>query len=126
MNDVEFIHSFLTPEFAGNNQLFTFRRKDDKGAYEIESRDFEKIKKSLLDHLSNGGEPIIKILDANYGNRSELFLEHLHSGVDLKLHEARQTLHALYRIWRRTVNLKTSIQGNEKILTYNGSTDSER
>jgi len=126
MNDVEFIDAFLTPEFAVENGFFTFRKRMDEGVYAIESREFNKIKKSLLSHLANGGEPILKISDANYGNRSELFLEHLHGGVDLKIPEARATLHALHSIWRRPVHIKTVNRERETIYSYDGVNDGER
>lgn len=125
MNDVEFIDSFFTPEFASENLFFTYRKRADEEVYVFETREFEKIKKSLLYHLANGGEPILRISDANYGNRSELLLEHVHGGIDLKIAEARRTLHALQHIWRRPVYLKTKTGGREILYSYDGVNDGE-
>lgn len=124
-NDAQFVDNFLTPEFALKSRLFTFKLRPRENAYVLESREFEKVRQALLAHLTNGGEPILQIEDANHKNRAELFLRHVHPGVDLKVQEARQTLHALYGVWRRPVNLETLFQGQRKVYTYDGQRDGE-
>ena len=124
-NDAQFVDNFLTPEFAAKNKLFTYRLKARENAYLLESREFEKVKQAILAHLTNGGEPILLVEDANYRNRAELFLRHLHAGVDLKIAEARQTLRALYAVWRRPVTIETSFQGQKRTFTYDGQRDGE-
>ena len=44
-----------------------------------------EVKQQLLLSLTNAGNPIISVVDANHGNRSELLLEHTHQGADLRL-----------------------------------------
>lgn len=124
-NDAQFIDNFLTPEFAMRSRLFTYRLRAREGAYVLESREFEKVKQALLAHITNGGEPILEVVDANHRNRGELMLHHRHAGVDLKIPEARQTLRALYSIWRRPVNLETSFQGHAKTFSYDGQREGE-
>lgn len=124
-DDAQFLDAFLTPEFVERNELFTFRHKPREGAFVIESRAFEKVKQALLARVSHGGEPILEATDANYANRSELYLRHVHGGVDLKIAEARQTLHALFGIWRRPVSLETLSQGQKKVFRYDGRLDGE-
>ncbi|MEJ2422692.1 MAG: SpoVR family protein [Acidobacteriota bacterium] len=124
-NDAQFVDAFLTPDFAVKNRMYMFRFHAKENAFIIESREFERVKQALLAHLTNGGEPIIELADANYKNRSELFLKHRHAGVDLKLDEAQRTLHALYGLWRRPVNLETQVGGQLKRLGFNGTEDFE-
>jgi stage V sporulation protein R len=124
-NDAQFVDNFLTPEFAVKSRFYTFRHRPRENAYVLESREFGKVKETLLAHLTNGGEPILEIADANYQNRSELFVKHVHAGIDLKIAEARQTLHALQAIWRRPVNLETLFQGQTKTYTFDGQHDTE-
>jgi stage V sporulation protein R len=125
-DDAQLLDAFLTPEFVIKSRLFTFRLNPRQGAYVLESREFQKVKSTLLAHLTNGGEPVLEVVDANYANRSELLLRHLHDGVDLKVGEARQTLHALHHVWRRPVNLQTVFQGQPKTYTFDGSRDTEQ
>ncbi len=68
-------------------------------AYEIESREFPKIKQRLLFNLTNIGRPLIAVRDGNYKNRGELFLEHQFNGVELQISYARDTLANLHRLW---------------------------
>jgi stage V sporulation protein R len=88
-NDVGFIDEFLTREFAEEHQLFTYRYNPHANHYEVESREFEDIKRQLLFQLTNFGEPIIEIIDANYQNRGELYLIHQWEEVDLRLDYAQ-------------------------------------
>ena len=61
------------------------------GEYEIVDRDYTKVKKSLLDSLTNFGNPIIKVADDNYLNRGELYLYHEWVSRDLEFEAALRT-----------------------------------
>jgi stage V sporulation protein R len=119
-NDVTFIDEFLTPEFAVRHGLFTFEWSNRSDRFEIESREFRKIKDKLLFQLTNRGNPYIYVEEANYGNRGELFLRHQHQGVDLRADYARETLAALVRMWKRPVCLQTTIDGKKAIVRFDG------
>ena len=58
-NDITFIDEFFTPEFCERDQFFSFSLNDRTGNYEIESREFKKIKQKMLFQLTNFGEPFI-------------------------------------------------------------------
>ncbi len=124
-NDVMFIDDFLTPEFCQEHKLFVYAYDLTSEEMKIASREFESIKQKLLFQLTNFGHPIINVIDANYKNRAELLLEHVHEGIDLRLDYAFETLKNLYRIWRRPVNIKTVCDGVPKILTFDGQSTSE-
>ena len=87
-----FIDTFLTPDFCRRHNMFSFKHNDQNETYEIESREFKKIKERLLFGLTNFGQPIIRVKDGNYRNRGELYLQHEHFGIDLKLDHAQDTL----------------------------------
>ncbi len=125
-NDVTFIDEFLTQEFCKQHKLFTYEFNRQSGDYEIDSREFKKIKERLLFSLSNFGQPYIYLEDANYKNRGELLLVHRYEGVPLKLDAARDTVINLHKIWTRPVNLQTVIDRRKKLLTYNGSKVEEK
>ena len=109
-NDVGFIETFLTEDFARKNKLFTFAYNDKKDSYEIAGRSFQEIKQRLLFQLTNFGQPIIEVIDGNYENRGELYLEHRHEGIDLDIPYAEETLRNLFTIWTRPVHLKTHLK----------------
>ena len=124
-NDVTFLDEYFTTEFCAENQFFSFSRDQRSGNYEIDSREFKKIKDKILFQLTNFGEPFISVEDANYANRGELLLTHRHEGADLHEDHARATLEALARIWRRPVNLRTLIHDKPRLLRYDGSAHSD-
>jgi stage V sporulation protein R len=120
-NDLTFIDEFLTLEFCREYKLFSFGYNPSSDAYEIESREFPKIKQQLLFSLTNVSRPLIAVRDANYKNRGELFLEHQFNGVELKTGYARDTLVNLQRLWGRPVAIETVLDGTTTILSFDGS-----
>jgi stage V sporulation protein R len=125
-NDVTFIDEFLTPEFVRENKLFTFNYNRDTDHYEISSREFREVKEKLLFRLTNFGQPFIYIEDANYNNRGELYLQHRHEGVDLKIDYARETMRNLYKLWTRPIYLETMIDDRKRLISFDGREFSER
>ncbi len=120
-NDLTFIDEFLTLDFCRRYKLFSFGYNSGNNAYEIESREFPKIKQQLLFNLTNVGRPLIAVRDGNYKNRGELYLEHQFNGVELKISWARDTLVNLYRLWNRPVHIETVLDGSTTILSFDGS-----
>jgi len=105
--DISFLEEFLTPEFALGRRLL---------ALEDLPR-FPEAKRALLFRLTNMGYPIVELVDANYGNRGELYLEHLYEGVELDLRRTKAVLENLHRLWSRPVHLKTVVGGKETLLS---------
>ncbi len=125
-NDVTFLDEFLTPEFCIKHKLFAFGMNPKSGNYEILTREFKKVKQTLLFALTNRGLPIIVVEDGNFENRGELLLRHKHEGIDLKLDWARDTIRNVNVVWGRPVNLLTTIDGKGKLLTYDGKEQKEK
>jgi stage V sporulation protein R len=119
-NDLTFIDEFLTLDFVREHKLFRFGYNSSSDAYEIESREFPKVKQQLLASLTNRGRPIIAVVDGNYKNRGELFLRHDFSGVELQLEDAADTLKNLERLWNRPVHIETVLEGHRTILSFDG------
>lgn len=120
-NDLTFIDTFFTLDFVREHKFFRFGYNENSEAYEIESREFPKVKQQLLQSLTNRGRPMIAVVDGNYKNRGELYLEHDFSGVELQLDYARDTLENLQRIWNRPVHLETVLEDSKVVLSFNGS-----
>ncbi|MEQ8848811.1 SpoVR family protein [Botrimarina sp.] len=119
-NDLTFIDTFLTLDFVREQRLFKFGWNESAEQYEIESRAFPKVKQQLLASLTNAGRPIIEVVDGNYKNRAELYLEHRFAGAELDLREAQDTLRALHRLWKRPVRLATVLEESRAVVSYDG------
>lgn len=125
-NDVTFIDEYLTPDFVVDQKLYSFGYNQRNDRWEIESRVFNDVKSKLLSALTNGGNPLIAVVDANHGNRSELLLQHVHQGVDLRLDWAEDVMQALYRVWTRPVELHTVVGDKAVALRFDGSEHSQK
>jgi stage V sporulation protein R len=120
-NDIGFIDEFLTEEFAQRQQLFTYRYNPRGNNYLVESREFTEVKQQLLFQLTNFGDPIIELVDANYGNRNELYLLHHWEALDLRFDYAQATLENLYALWGRPVHIETQVEDKGAVLlSYDG------
>lgn len=120
-NDVTFLDEFLTPEFAMEHGMFTFEWSERRGGFEIASREFTKVKQKLLAQLTNAGNPLIRVADANFQNRGELLLHHEHNGVDLRIDYAERVLESLVRVWKRPVIVDTIVDEQPVMLRFDGT-----
>jgi len=119
-NDVTFIDAFMTEEFCERLQLYVYGWDSRAGRHVIVSRDWRKVKERLLFSLTNLGQPIIHVVDSNYGNRGELYLKHRFEGVPLDVEKARDTLKNLHMLWRRPVHLETMEDDRGRLLSFDG------
>lgn len=119
-NDVTFIDEFLTEDFCVRNKMFVYKFNKRTGQYEVDTRDFELIKKQLLFQLTNFGQPIIQVENANFENRGELLLTHLFEGIEMQPDYMRETLKNLQAIWGRPVALATIQDEAPKLFRHDG------
>lgn len=119
-NDVTFIDSFMTEEFCEAQKLFTYGFNRRTGQYEIVDRDWRKVKQQLLFSLTNFGNPIIQVEDANFENRAELLMTHQHEGIDLEYDKAIETLKHVQLLWKRPVHILTKYNMQPKLLSFDG------
>ncbi|MCC7430950.1 SpoVR family protein [bacterium] len=117
-NDITFLDEFLTPELAEKLQLFSFWKNPYSANYEIYTREFEKVKATLLAQLTNLGNPNIEIIDGNFRNRTELLIKHSHEGTDLDTNYAKDTLKNLSIIWTRPVHLETFVNKTKTLYSW--------
>jgi stage V sporulation protein R len=120
-NDLTFVDEFLTLDFCRRHNMFSFGFNEQSGYYEIESRKFQQVKERLLFNLTNLGRPMIQVVDGNYRNRGELYLEHQFNGVELKLSYAKDTLTNLHHLWKRPVHIRTVLEEESIVLSYDGT-----
>ena len=116
-NDVNFIDEFLTPEFVEKHQMYQFRRDPRTGEVRIVTRDFSRIKQTLLYRLTNMGQPFVYVVDGNYRNRGELYLAHEFSGLEIEAAKAAEVLRHLRRIWGRPVHLHALVNEEPHLIS---------
>ncbi|MEY4616777.1 MAG: hypothetical protein RJB66_1737 [Pseudomonadota bacterium] len=119
-NDVTFLDEFMTEEFCIQNKFFVYRFNQKTQRFEVDSRDFKAIKAKLLFQLTNFGQPIIRVQNANFENRGELLLEHMFEGIDLQPDYMAQTLQNVFKIWGRPVCLVTIMDGEPQVFRFDG------
>jgi stage V sporulation protein R len=119
-NDVTFIDEFLTEDFCVQNKMFVYRFNQRTGKYEVDTRQFDGVKKQLLFQLTNFGQPIIQVENANYKNRGELFMRHRFEGVEMQQNYMEETLKNLGKLWKRPVHLATSFDEKEVVVSFDG------
>jgi stage V sporulation protein R len=120
-NDVTFIDEFLTEDFCVRNRFFVYKFNKRTQQFEIDTRDFKAIKAKLLFQMTNFGQPIIRVEDANFENRGELLLTHLWEGIDLQPDFMTETLKNVYALWSRPVNLTTVMDNEGQLYRYDGT-----
>ena len=116
-NDVQFIDEFLTEEVVERHNMYQYRREPQTGEMKIVSRDFGRIKKTLLYRLTNMGQPFVYVVDGNYRNRGELYLAHQYNGLEIDLSKAREVLRNLRIIWGRPVHMQCRIEDDTFLFT---------
>jgi stage V sporulation protein R len=120
-NDVTFIDDFLNEDFCERLKLYVYGYDSRSGRYVVVSKDWRKVKEKLLFSLTNLGQPLIDVVDANYSNRGELYLKHRFEGVALDVENAKDTLKNLHRLWRRPVHLETVEEARDRLLSFDGT-----
>ncbi len=108
-NDVSFIDEYLTPEFVERHKMYQHKRDPHTGEMKIVSRDFERVKQTLLHLLTNRGDPFMYVADANYLNRGELYLAHQWTGLEVEIARASPVLQNLRILWGRPVHLQARV-----------------
>jgi stage V sporulation protein R len=116
-NDVQFIDEFLTEEFVDRHKMYQYKQDPQTGELRIVSRDYDRIKKTLLYRLTNMGQPFIYVVDGNYRNRGELYLAHQFSGLEVDLAKAKEVLRNLRLIWGRPVHMQARIDDDQYLFS---------
>lgn len=108
-NDLTALIEFFTPEFCEKYEFFDWKRYPN-GEYKIEStgtEGYNKIKRKLLNRYSNGGLPIIRLMDPNYQGKGHMLLQHQYDGRQLYDPYVKSVLESLRFLWKQNVYLAT-------------------
>jgi len=124
-NDVNFIDEFFTEEFCREQLFYTYGWSKKSQDWEVQSRQYEQIKGTLMSMLTNAGNPMVDVVDGNYENRGEVLLRHRHEGQDLRKDWAHEALSSINKLWKRPANLETVLEEKTVILRVDGTSRTE-
>jgi stage V sporulation protein R len=115
--DSSFIRRHLTEALGRRLNLFEFETAEGKRIVSnVSNADgWASVKKTLLRNVGTNAVPVIKVSDADFGQRHCLYLVHYHDGRDLELEYAEKTMAYLNRLWQGEVALETEL-GKKKML----------
>lgn len=123
-DDYSFMEEFFTKDFCEKHKYFLMKQKTvwDWNAYPdkkaqhwvLDSRAYQRIRNWMLFRFTNFFQPVIRVRDANHNNNRELFLEHVHNGVDLDWlskdgRYVKDVLENIFHLWggEKTVHIET-------------------
>jgi stage V sporulation protein R len=112
-DDEALLREFLTPKVCTLSRLYAFERDQrDSGGIRVSSREADAIRDVLIPQHATLGIPHIEIVDADFGGRGELLLEHRHESIGLDPEYARGTLTQVATLWGKPCTVKT-IKGRD-------------
>jgi stage V sporulation protein R len=117
-NDTSLIRNYLTPQLVEDLDLYLYERQGDQ--WVIVDKNWEHVRDGIVARMANFGNPTILVEDGDYNHNGELLLTHVHDGQELDTKYARKTLEHIYTLWGRSVHLRTALDGEDTLLTYNG------
>jgi stage V sporulation protein R len=104
-----FVDEFLNEDVVEELDLFFYLERDKEAYYEtvVEETEWQRVKRIMVLSLMNWGVPSIQVVDGNYRNSLQLYLQHQYEGLPLNEEYARKTLEHVYYLWDRPVHLET-------------------
>lgn len=118
--DISFLRRFMNEAVMRDLDLFEYEQKEDNLVVSRVSNEeqWRDVKETLLRNVGMGGTPIIRVTDADYGNKRTLYLQHEHEGRDLQLQYAEKTLLHIHELWGREAALETVLNEKRTLLFY--------
>lgn len=118
--DASFLRRFLTEELMRSLDLFEYGPQgQDLVVTEVsDEKSWRQVKETLLSNVGMNGTPVVKAIDADFGQSRGLYLKHEHDGRDLQLEFASKTMSYVHQLWGRNVLLETFLNGKPVWFSY--------
>lgn len=119
------VEEIFTDEFIKRMQLYIYEEETNEQTGEIKYIVVERrpyiIRQILKTRFSSplGAQPI-RIKNANYRDRGELFLTHRYTGTELEPKYRDGTMEHLFYLWGRKVYISSVIDGKPAVYSFNG------
>ncbi|MFD2671377.1 SpoVR family protein [Marinicrinis sediminis] len=117
--DISFLRNYLTKELIEELDLYVFEKQGPE--WKITDKTWENVREQLVFSKVNGGFPYLQVTDGNYQQQGELFIQHAYEGIELDLRYIERTLPFVYRLWGKSVHIKTVVEKKPVQFTYDGA-----
>lgn len=108
-NDVTFLRKYLTEPLVKKLDLYTYKLQEVDGEelWVVQDTDWRKVRDSIVDSMTNFGQPILTVEDGDYKRRGEMYLKHAFDGKALDPDYTERVLRNIQKLWSRPVHLET-------------------
>ncbi|MCB0319773.1 MAG: SpoVR family protein [Bdellovibrionales bacterium] len=116
--DSSFLRRFLTEDIMRELELFQHEKRGKERVITkvSDEENWKTVKETLITNVGSQSLPVIKVVDADFGSKRTLQLQHSHDGRDLQLEYAEHSLRHLQALWGREVVLETEVNGKASLL----------
>lgn len=122
-NDISFLRNYLTRELVDDMDLYLYKKVGYD--WKIVDKEWEKVRDTIVNSLTNCGYPYIVVQDGDYNKRGELYLKHNYEGTELDVVYLEKTLPHVYTLWGRPAHLETVLDDRPVLFSYNGEKSSK-
>lgn len=122
-NDVTFLRKYLTEPLVKKLDLYTYKLQEVEGEmmWVVQDTDWRRVRDSIVDSMTNFGQPILTVDDGDYKRHGELYLKHAFDGKELDPDYTERVMKNMQKLWGRPVHLETMLDDKKVILTMNES-----
>lgn len=108
-NDVTFLRKYLTEPLVKKLDLYTYKPQEVDGEemWVVQDTDWRKVRDSIVDSMTNFGQPVLTVEDGDYKHRGELFIRHAFDGKPLDMDYTERVIKNIQKLWGRPVHLET-------------------
>ncbi len=117
-SDTSFIRNYLTEELVRELDLYLYQKVGNE--WRIVETDWEKVRDKIWKSRTNGGYPLLHVVDGDYQLTGELYLVHAYEGNELDVKYTEKTLPSVYKLWGRTVHVESVLEGRAVVFSYDG------
>ncbi|MGO8671310.1 MAG: SpoVR family protein [Capsulimonadaceae bacterium] len=120
-NDVTFLRKYLTDPLVKKLDLYTYKQQEVDGqkVWVVQDTDWRRVRDTIVDSMTNFGQPILTVEDGDYKRRGELYLKHAYDGKELDADYTHRVLKNIQQLWGRPVNIETVVEKVPTIWTVN-------
>jgi stage V sporulation protein R len=127
-SDRFFIEQFLTEKLVHDLNLYLYegRQEQDEIHYVISEKDWQRIKRLLISHLTTFGTPLIMVEDGDFKGKRELYLKHAYDGIELDQEYREKTMEHIFYLWDRPIHLESVVSEKKVVFTFDGANHTRR
>ncbi|HEY3328770.1 MAG TPA: SpoVR family protein [Capsulimonadaceae bacterium] len=121
-NDVTFLRQYLTDPLVKKLDMYTYKREEVNGEalWVVQDTDWRNVRDSIVDSMTNFGQPIIYVENGDYKRQGELYLRHAFDGKHLDVTYTKRVLENIYKLWGRPVYLETVVGEAKTAISFDG------